>query len=232
MKRSLDDNNAIAVLSKAKKRKTERRATYDHVVLGGHAHAHLGDINIYIRDELFMLDSGVRGSMQICESSVLRTIGSLVQQTSRYVVSDDKKDLSRSARVYSWLSGQPSQMRALGVAIAKALRRADTGYASWTNSVSDAEKTAPESVKDLLSGSSAFDVFLSCVSRFSESTSPSSIEQLCHSLSGSPVYVLETSKTFSPEQYCTGAQDHRLSLSAVLPVSNQPRLRKYFITFQ
>ena len=80
--------------------------------------------------------------------------------------------------------------------------------------------------------SSAYDVFLSCVSRFSTNSSKSSGEQLHRSLCGSPAHILETSQNFCPEAFATGAPSQLLYISAILPVANQPRSRKYFITFQ
>jgi hypothetical protein len=131
------------------------------------------------------------------EEQVLGSIASVVYQTHRSIMSDDRVLCQQVSRIYHGLSEQPMQMQQLRTAIAQAeqsrYNRADTA-------LDVSEGTVGQAVKhDVAEGHDSFttDVFLNYVSRFSVNDPNSPIDRLHTSFSGSPDYYLKTSPVHS-----------------------------------
>ena len=78
----------------------------------------------------------------------------------------------------------------------------------------------------------AFDVFLDCVSRFTSSDSPTSIDKVRASFYGSPEYQFESKSSFFPEQYTTqGIFEERIFVNAIMQLEQDVQTYRYFLTY-
>lgn len=151
----------------------------------------------------------VRSSATVTRNSgeqVLDSVTSLVYQTHLSIMSDDRELCQQVVSIYRRLDERREQMQQLRAAIGQ----------------------TQQSSHD----SSTVDVFLDFVSKFSVNGPSSFSDRLQGRICGQPDYLLETSRSFCPEQYDTAFPDKMMSLSAILPLPSHPRTQRYFVTFQ
>jgi hypothetical protein len=149
-------------------------------------------------------------------------------------MSDDHLLCQQVARTYREFGEQLMQMQELKNTIACAAQ-ARCKY-NQTHTASDKSKdTGGRDVEyhdAAAHDSSAAEIFLNCVSRFSMKNPCSSIDRLRANFSGSPDYSLETSSSFYPEQYAVDSPGGLIFVSAILPLPSHPRSQRFFLTFQ
>ncbi|KAL9105835.1 MAG: hypothetical protein Q9227_009043 [Pyrenula ochraceoflavens] len=162
---------------------------------------------------------------------IAKSLISFVDETRHAFMSENKALHQNLARIY----------RGIGERLRSIAERPQATRMEARAMKTDSRTVRRESLdKDLVtedSGTrgndlSAIDVFLHCVSRFSETQSSLSSDQLCANFSGSPTYQFESRSSYFPEQYSAQSLiDERLFVCAIVESQDYSRPRRYFILY-
>ncbi|KAL9108556.1 MAG: hypothetical protein Q9227_006642 [Pyrenula ochraceoflavens] len=137
--------------------------------------------------------------------ATVATVAALVRETQRAMILKDTSLSQHIAQIFQELSTNRRQIQHLTetlIANERDWRGRWRRLSKRNRRISDRESSESSSDPSLTQRpESEATIFFDCVSRFSESTSDVSLQQLQTKFSGSPDYFLETSPTFLPERY-------------------------------
>ena len=166
--------------------------------------------------------------------SILDSVPSFINVTPLTLRSGNHSFHQGLARIYQELAENRAQIKRLSMAIEL---RGSRNHKSPIISISDVddqealESSIPECdiARDQ---SSADDIFLDCVSRFSLEDSTSSIGRLQAMFSGLPYYFFETNPSFYPEQYVTeGLFSNPVFVFAITQSDQVDQIQEYFLAY-
>ena len=176
-----------------------------------------------------------RGKNTVIGKQTASLMASIVDKTQHAIVTHDRSLYQHLAQIYRELGENRTQIQLLTDALAQPQRGKSTllpNTLTVLNNTGD-HVSANDDQSNLSedSHSDATEIFLDCVSRFSQG-SEESIDRLHSMFSGSPDYIFEATSTFFPEQYTTeGLFNEPTAVLAMveLDYTKDSRLHKYFL---
>ena len=156
-------------------------------------------------------------------------VASLVRSTQHATDLGDDILLKHLAQIYRELGESRSQIEHM----ARLLRNFEGFQQTRLQSSFDGIEADDIVSRDSKSESDASEIFLDCVSRFSEGLSDTSIECLRMKFAGIPDYLLERSSMFFPPIYTAAQSFATVSVAAMkeLRSSTTHRVHKYFLIY-
>ena len=176
-----------------------------------------------------------RGKNTAIGKQTASLMASIVDKTQHAIVTHDRSLYQHLAQIYRELGENRTQIQLLTDAIAQPQRGKSTPLPNTLTVLNDVgdHVSANDDQSNLSEDnhSDATEIFLDCVSRFSQ-RSEESIDRLNSMFSGSPDYIFEATSTFFPEQYTTeGLFNEPTAVLAMveLDYTKNSRLHKYFL---
>lgn len=162
-------------------------------------------------------------------------MASIVDKTQHAIITHDRVLSQHLAQIYRELGENRTQIQLLTEALAQPQGGKSTQLPNTLTVLNDAgdNVSASDDQSNLSEDchSDAAEIFLDCVSRFSQG-SEGSIDRLHSMFSGSPDYIFEATSTFFPEQYTTESLfNEPTAVIAMVELGNtkNSRLHKYYL---
>ena len=181
-------------------------------------------------------DEDPRGQNTAIGKQTASLLASIVDKTQHAVITHDRSLYQHLAQIYRELGENRTQIQRLTNALAQPQGGKSTRLPSTLTGLNDiGDRISANDDQSNLSEDShsdAAEIFLDCVSRFSQERSEGSIDQLHSMFSGSPDYIFEATSTFFPEQYTIEGlfnEPTAVLAMAELHYTKDSRLQKYFL---
>ena len=181
-------------------------------------------------------DEAPRGQNTAIGKQTASLMASLVDKTQHAIITHDSSLYQHLAQIYRELGENRTQIQQLTNALAQPRGEKGTRIPNTLTVLNDVRD--PVSANDDQSElsedchSDATEIFLDCVSRFSQEWSEGSIDRLYSMFSGSPDYKFEATSTFFPEQYTMDGlfnEPTAVLAMAELDYTKDSRVQKYYL---